>query len=441
MQVLLGCCAGLDVHKKMLVACILRVQEDAQVYKQVRTFETTTPALLALLDWLVQHQVIQVAMESTGEYWRPIYNILEGHLSILLVNARHIKAVPGRKTDVKDAEWIAQLLQHGLLRASFVPPRDQRELRDLTRQRANLVAERADVVNRLQKVLEDANIKLGCVATNVMGVSGRAILEALLAQQADPVVLAELALGRLRQKREALEQALTGRVREHHRFLVSTHLAHIDFLDEQIEQFAHKIQEQMQAMSPPTPPQNPPSQPPPSQPDTPENPLSYQEAVQRMDDVPGLDVKVAQAILAETGTDMIRFASEGHLCSWAGVAPGNHESAGKRYSGKTPPGNRALRKALVQAAHGAVRKKGSYFGAFYQRLLVRRGKKRAILAVAHKLLVVIYHLLKYHRSYSELGADYLDTRNSERATQRLVRRLNALGYTVQLEPIRASAAA
>jgi transposase len=440
MQILYPCCAGLDVHKKMLVACILRTHEDAQIPKEIRTFETTTPALLALLDWLLQQGVAQVAMESTGEYWRPIYNILEGHLQILLVNARHIKAVPGRKTDVKDAEWIAQLLQHGLLKASFVPPRDQRDLRDLTRQRANLVAERADVVNRLQKVLEDANIKLGCVATNVMGVSGRAILEALVAQEADPSVLSELAQGRLRQKRQTLLQALTGRFREHHRFLVSTHLAHIDFLDEQIQAFAKQIQEQMQRMSAPPPPTDP--DPPASSQEPPSaGPPSYPEACAVMDAVPGIDVKVAEAILAETGTDMSRFPSEGHLSSWAGVAPGNHESAGKRYSGKTPAGNRALRKALVQAAHGAVRKKGSYFGAFYQRLLVRRGKKRAILAVAHKVLVVIYHLLKYRRSYADLGADFFDTHNRQRIANRLIHRLNELGYTVQLEPIRASAAA
>jgi transposase len=383
-------------------------------------------------------------MESTGEYWKPVYNILEGAFELWVVNARHYKNVPGHKTDPKDAAWLAELLRHGLVKPSFIPPRPQRDLRDLTRQRANLVAERADVVNRLQKVLEGANIKLTCVATDVTGVSARAMLAALIEGKADPATMAELACGRMRQKREALTEALSGFVRDHHRFLLSTHLTHIDFLDEQIETFNAQIEAQLGQMSqPPEPPSNAQggsqtqSEPPPPTPLSPEELVppaaSYEKAIKSLVDLPGIAQRGAQAILAEIGTDMSRFPSDGHLTSWAGVCPGNHQSGGKRYSGKTNPGNAALRKALVQAAAGAMRAKDNSFRALYERLVRRRGKQRALVAVARKLLVVIYHLLKYQRPYKELGADYFDSHKREQVTNRLVQRLSKLGYYVTLE--------
>jgi transposase len=338
MQVTFERCAGLDVHKDSVVACRVHSQPNGKTEQQTRTFPTTTHALLGLLDWLQEFGCTHVAMESTGEYWKPVYNLLEGNLEVWLVNARPIKAVPGHKTDVKDAEWIADLLRHGLLRPSFVPPRPQRDLRDLTRQRANLVAERVDVINRLQKVLESANIKLGSVASDVTGVSARAMLAALVAGKADPAAMAELAVGRLRQKRAALEQALTGLVREHHRFLLSTHLAHIDFLEEQIEVFHQQIAAQMECLSQPSDPPPAPEETeseqqeqPAVQPDAP----TYTKAVVLLDPIAGIDQRVAQTVLAEIGTDMRRFPTDAHLTSWAGVAPGNNESAGKRYSGKT----------------------------------------------------------------------------------------------------------
>src|SRR5579871_1509374 len=369
MQVTYPRCAGLDVHQKTVVACRICTLADGRTQMQTRTFQTTTNGLLQLRDWLQEQGCTHVAMESTGEYWKPVYNVLEGGFELLLVNARHIKAVPGRKTDVKDAEWIADLLRHGLLRPSFVPPLPQRDLRDLTRQRANLVGERADVINRLQKVLEGANIKLASVVTDVTGVSARAMLSAMLSGQTDPQSLVELAYGRMRQKRAALEQALTGFVREHHRFLLRTHLTHMDFLEEQIEQFNQQIAQQIQQMSSSSgpPPAEPTTDPLPSEGvaklpevaasegDSALAPASYTRALQLLNPVPGLGERVLQAILAEIGTDMRRFPSEAHLSSWAGVSPGNNESAGKRYSGKTTGGNMALRVALTQAAYGAVR--------------------------------------------------------------------------------------
>lgn len=438
MEVLYPRCAGLDIHKKTVVACRLRTLPSGQKQQETRTFSTMTVELLALLDWLQEWGCTHVVMESTGEYWKPVYNLLEGHLQVWLVNARHVKGVPGRKTDVKDAEWLADLLRHGLLRPSFVPPRPQRDLRDLTRQRSNLVEERARAVNRLQKVLESANLKLACVATDVTGVSARNMLEAIIGGEADPVVLAELAKGRLRNKREALEQALTARVRDHHRFLLAQHLTHLDFLDEQVGAFTREIAAQIERMSYPRPPVTSPPAPgdggvtDPSPP--PGEPLGYDAAVEFLDPVPGIGVRAAEAILAETGTDMSRFPSDGHLTAWGGVAPGNHESAGKRYSGKTTPGNPALRKTLVQAAHGAVKVKGSYFATLYRRLAGRRGKKRAIVAVARALLVTIYHILKTRKPYQELGADYFDRLDRQGLTNRLLNRLEQLGYYVHLQP-------
>jgi transposase len=453
MEVLYRCCAGLDVHKKTVVACRIRTLPNGHKEQEIATFGTTTPELLRLLDWLRAWGCTHAAMESTGEYWKPVYYVLEGHLELLLVNARHIKAVPGRKTDVKDAEWIAELLRHGLLKPSFVPPRAQRDLRDLTRQRTKLVEEHARVVNRVQKVLESANLKLASVASDINGVSGRAILSELAAGQVDPTVLSRLARGRMREKREELEAALTGCVREHHRFLLRQHLEHLEFLEEQIERFSERIAARIDAMSePPAPPDAPGSGPPAEPPPTggeeaarprgsvPE-PMPFRQAVAFLDPIPGVDERVAEKVLAELGTDMRQYATVRHVASWAGLAPGNYESAGKRYGGKTPPGNQTLRKALVQAAHGAIRTKESYFGALYRRVKRRRGEKRAIVAVAHALLGVIYQMLLWQEPYRELGAHYLDAQEPEKMAKRLVARLTLLGYDVEIAPRPALAAA
>jgi transposase len=450
MHVLYPRCAGLDVHKKTVVACRLRSGAGGLKERQIATFETTTPQLLRLLDWLREWGVTHVAMESTGEYWKPVYYLLEGHFELLLVNARHIKAVPGRKTDVKDAEWIADLLRHGLLKPSFVPPPAQRDLRDLTRQRTKLGEERTRVVNRIQKVLESANIKLASVASDVTGVSAQAMIEALIAGQTDPSAMAELARGRLRGKQEELVAALTGRFREHQGFLLTMHLEHLQFLESQIAQLDQRIAAQIEAMSPPPPP---PPQAPEAQtaaaerratgssPGEPPPPASYQRAIRLLDPVPGIDVRSAEKILAELGTDMGQFPSAAHAASWTGIAPGNYESAGKRYSGKTPPGNRALRAALVAAARSAIRTKESSFGALYRRIAARRGDKRATVAVAHALLVVIYHILKWQQPYEELGANYFDLQHRENTAQRLLTRLTRMGYEVTIQARPAAAAA
>jgi transposase len=435
MQVIHERCAGLDVHKKSVVACRIATKPNGQTSQATRTFGTTTAELLLLLDWLLSWGCTHVALESTGEYWKPIYNILEGNLEILLVNAHPIKSVPGRKTDVKDAEWLADLLRHGLVRSSFVPPKPQRDLRDLTRQRSNLVRERAAVINRLQKVLEGANIKLASVVTDVMGVSARAILEELIAGSSDPTLLADLAQGRLRAKRAQLEQALVGYMRDHHRFLLTTHLEHIDFLDEQITGFDEQIAAQVVEMS------RPPFPPAPDQPPTPAmtdadgvpQALSFTRAVELLDTIPGINRALAQALVAEIGTDMGRFASAAALAAWAGVAPGTNESAGKQRSGRTRPGNPALRKGLAQAAHGAARKKDSYLQALYHRLAGRRGKQRALTAVAHSIVVAIYHMFTRNEPYTDLGGSYFDERKRESVVNRLVKRLERFGYQVALE--------
>ena len=363
MDVVYRHCAGLDVHKKTVVACCITPGAKGEKQIEIRTFGTMTVNLLALSDWLTSKQITHVAMESTGEFWKPIYNLLEGNFELLVVNAKHIKNVPGRKTDVKDAEWIAELLRHGLVRGSFIPPQAQRDLRDLTRQRTNLVQDRATVVNRLQKVLEWANIKLSSVATDVTGVSARAMLEAIVQDQVDPVALSELARGRLRKKRDALEQALTGAVRDHHRFMIAQHLMQIDFLDQQIAAFDEQITAAMQDLS------QPPDEPGPTQPDAsqvvvtpPEDttaPLTWEAAVALLDTIPGVGQRAAEMILAEIGLDMSRFPNEAHLSSWAKLSSGNNESAGKRYSGAIGHGNRWLRTVLVQVAWAAVKVKKS----------------------------------------------------------------------------------
>jgi transposase len=401
MQVMYERCAGLDVHKKTVVACVV-----TPAGQETRTFSTMTVDLLGLSDWLLACGCTHVAMESTGDYWKPVFNMLEGTFEVLLVNAQHVKAVPGRKTDVKDAAWLAELLQHGLLRASFIPPVAQRERRDLTRYRSTFIRERTTLVNRVQKLLEDANIKLAAVASDIMGVSGRAMLAALLAGHADPHALADLAKGRLRSKRDRLAKALDGRVKPHHRFVLTELLCQIDSLDETIARFDTQIH----AISTP-----------------------FEAAISLLDTIPGVARPTAEMIVAEIGADMSRFPSADHLASWAGVAPGNHESAGKRTSGKTRPGNRFLRTVLVQAAHAAARTRSTYLSAQYRRLATRRGKKRAIMAVAHPMLIMAYYMIQRQAPYREAGADFFDQLQPEDTARRLVKRLEHLGYCVTLQ--------
>lgn len=440
MRVIYKRCAGLDVHKRTVVACRVRINEANEWEQEVRTFGTMTCDLLMLLDWLLAWEVTHVAMESTGEYWKPIYNLLEGHLDVLLVNAKHVKTVPGRKTDVKDAEWLAELLVHGLLKASFIPAKPQRDLRDLTRYRVNLVQERARVIQRLQKVLENANIKLASVATDVLGVSGRRMLEELVSGNTDAATMADLAKGRLRNKLPELEKALTGVVATHHRFLLAQHLVHIDFLDEQIEQVSQQITQQIAAM-PPLPPETSDAdneQPPAQTQETEEAqcaPLTWQAAIDLLDTAPGVDQKLAQQVLAEMGIDMKQFPTAGHFAAWAGLAPGNRQSGRKRYNARLSDGNQTLRTILVQGAWAAVRTKDTYLSALYRRLSARRGKKRAIVAVAHSMAVSFYHMLARHEPYHELGADYFDQRSKGVKTDWLLKQFHKLGYSVSLEPL------
>ncbi|HZG66405.1 MAG TPA: IS110 family transposase [Herpetosiphonaceae bacterium] len=381
MEVLYTHCAGIDVHKKTVVVCCLTPGPDGVPLRESRTFSTMTQDLLRLADWLSSLGITHVAMEATGEFWKPVYTILEADFTVIVANAHHMKTVPGRETDVKDAEWIAELLRHGLLRASFIPPLPQRDLRDLTRQRTNLVQDRATVVNRLQKVLEWANLKLSSVATDVTGVSARAMLEGIVEGAADAAALAELAKGRMRSKRAELEQALTGRVRDHHRYLLGQQLVHLDFLDEQIGDLEQQIAT-MIAHEPPTdvPPAGGVGETLPADPvgdgavdGGAGSALSWADAVKLLDTITGVGQTAAEQIVAEIGTDMGRFASAAHLASWAKVCPGNHESAGKRRSGKTGQGNRWLRSVLIQAAWEAVKVKGSHLEAVYHRLAGRRG--------------------------------------------------------------------
>lgn len=406
MDTLFSHCAGLDVHKKTVVACRVFPGPDGKEIQQVRTFATMTADLLELSDWLAEAGVTQVAMESTGEYWKPVYNLLENNFELWLVNAYHIKQVPGRKTDVKDSEWIAQLLQCGLLRKSFVPPLPQRELRELCRHRANFIRERATQVNRVQKTLEGMNIKLASVASDVMGVSARAMLAALVEGKASASEMAELAKGRLRSKQELLERSLDGRVSAHQRFILSELLCQIDSIEETIARFDEQI---VTYCAP------------------------FEQAVVHLDTIPGVARATAELIVSEVGTDMTRFATPGHLASWAGLCPGNNESAGKRFSGRTRPGNASLRTGLVQAANAAIRTK-TYFGAQYRRLVTRRGKKRALLAVAHSILVIAYRLMERGEDYQDLGVDYFDKRAPERLARHLTKRLVSLGFEVNLTP-------
>jgi transposase len=405
METMYRSCAGLDVHKKTVAACVRRMDSSGRVEKQIRTFGTMTGELLHLLDWLTAERVEAVAMESTGVYWKPIWNILEGVFPVILANARHIKNVPGRKTDVQDCDWISQLLQHGLLRPSFVPERPQRELRDLTRQRSQLTAEQGRAANRIHKVLEDANIKLGSVATDILGVSGRDMIQSLIEGTTDPKALADLARGRLQRKIPQLQAALHGRLTEHHRFMLKQLLDHVDYLSVQIGRFDERIEAMM---------------------------APFGQTLERLAQIPGVGIRTAQNVLAEIGTDMSRFPSADHLSSWAAMCPGNRQSAGKRQSGRTNMGNRWLRAALVQSAWAASHCKKSYLAAQYHRLVGRRGKKRALMAVGHTILVMMYHMLRDGVEYKDLGPDYLDKLQPQRLTRYLVKRLESLGHKVIL---------
>lgn len=414
MPVVNACCCGLDVHKDTVVACVRRVGSDGKAANQVRTFTTTTRGLLETGDWLAAEGVTWVAMESTGIFWKPVWNLLEGRatrdgevISLMLVNARHVKNVPGRKTDVKDCQWIAQLLAAGLLSPSFVPDRPQRDLRDLTRQRVQLIQDKTRVANRLQKVLEDANIKLSSVASDVLGASGRDMLHALIEGKMTPVQMAELARRKMRVKIPQLIEALSGGVTEHHRFMLKTLLEQVEYIERQIESFDARIETVM-------------------------TPLE-REAVQKLDEIPGFDHRAAENVLAEIGTDMSRFPTSAHLASWAGMCPGNNESAGKRRSGRTNEGDKWLKRTLNQTAWAASRKKKSYFQAQYHRLSKRRGPKRAITAIGHSQLCVIYEMIKRGTRFADLGGDYFETRNGDQVKAKLIARLQNMGYQVTLE--------
>lgn len=452
MQIVYQRCCGIDIHKKMIVACLLICTAQG-VHKEIQTFSTMLQDLYRLRDWLKAKQCQAVAMESTGVYWKPIWNVLEEEMELLLVNAQHIKAVPGRKTDIKDAEWIADLLQHGLLRASFVPPRPQRELRDLTRYRSSLVADRARLVNRIQKVLEDTNIKLASVATDITGKSGRAILEALLQGEQDPKVLAELARGRMREKREQLAQAVQGTLGAHHRFLLSSQLRQLDFFDKQLAELDLEIAHRLGVPHGPDEPdpsgglpvneQEPEASDPacstestlfPSAPSDRPQRLSSAQVRDILDQVTGINVRIGEIVVAEVGTVVDRFPTEDHLVSWAGLCPQAKISAGKRLSNNTGKGNRWLRQALIEAASAAARSKGTYLGALYQRLRKRMGQKKAIVALAHRILVIIYHLLKEQQSYRELGPGHAEEQANEASKRWALRRLEQLGYQVTLQP-------
>ena len=414
MDVLYERCCGLDIHKKLVVACLITPGPKRVPSKEVRSFGTMTHDLLAMGDWLRDQGVTHVAMEATGVYWKPLFNLLEERFTLVLANAQHIKQVPGRKTDVRDCEWIADLLRHGLLRASYVPDRPQRELRELTRYRTTLVRERAREVNRIQKTLEGANVKLGDVASDVLGASGRAMLDAMVTGTIDAAALADLARGRLRDKLERLEQALSGRMGDHQRFLLAEQLRHLDSLDQRIDRVSAEIAERVRP---------------------------FEALIERLDEIPGVGRRVAEVLVAEVGIDMSRFPSAAHLASWAGLCPGNNESAGKRKSGRIRRGNPWVRMALVEAAHAAVRTKDTYLGAQFRRLAARRGAKKASIAVAHSILVIIYHLLHHECPYADLGSNYFDEHDRQQVARRLVQRLEGLGYRIALDSLTPPASA
>jgi transposase len=407
MQTLVERGCGLDVHQATVVACLLQVRKDGRVQKQIRTFGSTTRELVSLREWLRTEGCTHVAMESTGVYWKPVYAILEGAFEIVVANAQQVKKVPGRKTDVKDAEWIADLLCHGLLRSSFVPPKPIRELRDLTRYRRKLVESQAAERNRLLKLLESANIKLSSVATDVFGVSGRLMLKALVEGKASLAEMAELAKGKLRSKIPQLELALEGKLEEHHRFLLQLQQDRLDAAERDLSTLEQRIRQKLEP---------------------------YAAQVSLLQEIPGVDWTLAAVIIAELGVDMTVFQSVSQLASWAGVCPGNNESAGKRKSTRIPKGNVYLKTALVEAANAAARTKGTYLRDKFYRLKARRGYKRAAVAIAHKILVSIYHMFSHQVSYNDLGDLYLDKLNKNHLTRNLVHRLERLGYSVTLAP-------
>jgi transposase len=408
METIIERCCGIDVHKKTISVCLLTGKADEKPKQTIRSFSTMTGDLLACRDWLIEEGCTHVAMESTGVYWKPIFNILEDHLEVILANARNIKNVPGRKTDVKDCQWIARLLRHGLIEGSFIPPKPIRELRDLTRYRQKLTYQRSSEINRLQKFLEDANVKLSSVVTDITGVSAQEMIQHLIQEDMTTPEMAQLARGRLRNKIEQLEQSLEGYLSDHHRLLLRLSLQMIASYDEAIEKLDTEIAQRMEP---------------------------HQEIAQRLETIPGVKKKTIETLIAEIGTDMSRFPSHAHLASWAGLSPGNHESAGKRKSGRTTHGDKWLKATLVEAAWAASKTKGSYLKARYYRLVSRRGKKRAAVAVGHTILIIAYHIIKEHLVYKELGADFFDRLNEQHLLNRLTKRIAALGYKVDIEKL------
>jgi transposase len=412
MEVLYPCCCGIDVHAEMLVACVINKGK-----KEIRTFSTMTEELLRLLDWLTAEGCTQVAIESTGVYWRPVFNILEGSVEVMLVNARKAKGPRGRKTDVIDAEWLADLLRHGLLEPSFIPPRHIRELRELTRYRESLVRDQTALANRIQKVIESGNIKLGHVVSDALGVSGKRMLRALAKGETDVEKMSELAHGRIQRKQPQLRQALTGRLTEAQCWVLTEWLDQYEAIEAALARVQERIKQEVERAPDPF----------------------VQEAVKLLDTIPGVAETVAHTVVSEIGIDMERFPSHKHISSWAGMCPGNNESAGKRKSGKTTKGSRYLRVALVQAAWAASHQKATYLAAQYRRLVKRMGKKKALVAVGHSILVIAYHVLRGRVTYEELGGDYFDRRNTHKQRQRLIRQLQSLGLKVTVEEPAAAA--
>ncbi len=402
MEVIIERGCGLDVHKETVVACIM----GTGIKKEIRTYLTVTNDLLRLKEWLQSRGITHVAMESTGVYWKPVFNLLEDHFEVILVNARHVKNVPGRKTDVQDSEWLCRLLRSGLVSGSFIPPRDIRELRDLTRHKRKLVQAMVAEKQRVEKVLEDANIKLSSIASDTFGASGKRIVAELIKGELEPEAMAELSQGRLRQKREDLKEALVGEVREHHKFMIKVSLKHLRAMEKILSEIERKIQEKIDHR--------------------------YKEEYELLQTIPGVKGE-ASTLIAEMGVDMERFPSEDHLSSWAGMSPGNNESGGKKKPGSTTYGNKCLKTMLTEFAWVASKTKGTYLRSKYHSLVGRRGKKKALVALGHKILIMCYHILKYRCAYKELGVDYLDKRRKDKIARSYIKRLNHLGYEVTLK--------